>query len=180
MIFGLATVCQTVYYIFDGRLFMSVLVSFSLSILAVFCLQNFKAMCFASSGTTGQRVLSVFLFLSVVFLIFLINLFVEIDYGFWGCMMPVFASLFHVPRNCKNIFLEKLDCPQINVITMSFAMIPLANTVGWLQPYSFLALLPLLLYSGKRGNLNMKYFFYIFYPLHLVILQGISMLIFLV
>jgi hypothetical protein len=34
----------------------------------------------------------------------------------------------------------------------------------------------LLLYNEQRGRLRLKYFFYIFYPLHLVILQGIAWL----
>lgn len=43
----------------------------------------------------------------------------------------------------------------------------LAN--GGVQVYAGFAALPLLLYNGRRGP-KMKYFFYIFYPMHLVIL----------
>ncbi|MBQ8402939.1 MAG: hypothetical protein IJX55_00760, partial [Clostridia bacterium] len=35
-VFGLAAICQTVYYIFDKSLFMSVLISFSLAILMIY------------------------------------------------------------------------------------------------------------------------------------------------
>ena len=49
--------------------------------------------------------------------------------------------------------------------------------VGWpIQYWSLLAVPLLVLYNGKPGRVRMKYFFYIFYPLHLVILYGISML----
>ena len=42
---------------------------------------------------------------------------------------------------------------------------------------ALLALPLLMLYSGRRGKWNMKYFFYIFYPAHLAILQGIAWLL---
>ncbi len=176
MVACLATVCQVVYYIFDKSLYMSVLVSFSLAILMVFALQNCKATMLAHESTLVQKVLSAALFASLVVLVYLINLWVEVDYGFWGCMMPVAASLFHAPKKCENEFLQKLDIVPVNVLAMAAAMIPLTLSIGWVQPYSFFALVPLMLYSGKRGKYKMKYFFYIFYPLHLVVLQGISML----
>ena len=42
---------------------------------------------------------------------------------------------------------------------------------------SFFSLPILLLYSGERGKLKLKYFFYVFYPVHIAILFGISMLL---
>ena len=46
-----------------------------------------------------------------------------------------------------------------------------------MQIYCLLALPLLALYSGKRGKRKMKYFFYLFYPLHLALLEGIYMLV---
>ena len=45
-----------------------------------------------------------------------------------------------------------------------------------LEMYSFVAILLILLYNGKRGY-NVKYLFYVFYPLHLLILYILSIYI---
>lgn len=42
--------------------------------------------------------------------------------------------------------------------------------------YAHLSLIPILLYNGKRGR-DIRYFFYIFYPLHLILLYVISITI---
>ena len=128
-------------------------------------------------GGYALKALSLLSFVAIVVGVSILNEYVVVDYGFYGCMLPVFASLFHCDKNVEeNSLLKKCDCVPLNVLITSIGMLLLAMDRAKIQYYSFLAIPLLLLYSGKRGKWKMKYFFYIFYPLHLVVIYGIAML----
>lgn len=159
MVFGLGAVCQTVYWFVDHSLYFSILITFSLSILTIYALQNWK---------DAHTLLSGLLFAAAVAAVYGLNRIFEIDYGFWGCMLPVFAALPHKTR---------YDRYPVSALALGMGLIFLAADIGDIQIFSLLALPLLLAYSGRRGKWKMKYFFYIFYPSHLVILEAIAMLI---
>ena len=158
MIFGLGTVCQIVYYLFDGSLYFSILITFSLSILMIYALQHWKQ---------KKTTLSGLVFASSVIATYLLNQWLTIDYGFWGCMLPVFAALPHGTDR---------DRLSVNTTMLGVGLIFLGLSTDAIQCLALLALPLLYAYNGKRGKLNLKYFFYIFYPTHLVVLEGIAML----
>ncbi len=174
---GLAFVCQVAYYFFTDSLYMCILVTFSLSILMVYALQKFKSILFSDECTICKKCFWGFVFVLSVVIVYMLNHVVNIDYGFWGCMMPVFASFFQF-KNTDEIpdILKKLDCNLVHVITMGIGLIILSFAMGGIQYHSLLALLLLMMYSGKRGKRKMKCFFYIFYPAHLTIIQGFYIL----
>ncbi|MBQ8410062.1 MAG: hypothetical protein IJY39_14490 [Clostridia bacterium] len=172
---GFALVIQAGYFIYSRSLEMSVMVTFTLSLCAILALDLFKRALFRDD--LPQKLLTGALFVSVIIAISMIDKLVDLDYGFAGCMLPVFASLFVAPKDCPCETMRRLDCMPIRVLTTAVGLLLLAAGSNGIQYWSFLSLPLLLLYSEKRGKLKTKYFFYIFYPLHLVILECASLLI---
>ena len=164
-VFLLGTVCQIVYSIAgsDGR--MNILITFSLSIALVCLLQTAK-----EHKNIGWWVI----FAAAIGGCWLLLRYIWVDYGFWGVMVPVFASLFQTRRGLPA---SAYDRNSVHIATLAMGLILLACSVGGIQFYGLLAIPLLLLYSGKRGNWNLKYFFYLFYPLHLALLQIIAWII---
>ncbi len=178
LIFGLAVLCQTVYYFFDdGNLYMSVLVTFSLSVLTVYALQFFKQSLFSDKTDGLDKGLSCTLFAATLLCDYALCQVFTIDYGFWGILLPVFASLLDFRGIPAPSSLQKLDNVTLRVCAFAVGLFLLAASFGGIEYYALLALPLLFLYNGNKGKWNTKYFFYIFYPAHLVLLQGILMLI---
>ena len=154
-LFGLALGCQIVYFIADGSMYLSVLFTFSLAVLTIFALQYCKA---------KPTALPLLLFITTVVAVYVLNQLLDIDYGFFGCMLPVFAAAFHSTR---------FDKPLLNILMLALGLLLLWISLGGLQLYALAAVPLLLCYSGRRGKIKMKYFLYIFYPAHLALLQVI-------
>ena len=158
----LAAVCQLVYFFAMGSLFMSVLVTFSLSIGLIYLLDRYDPRQRSSQ-------LSFFLGLSgVFFLCYMAHdvLFPKtdfgIEYGLWGVLLPVFTYWGGKKQKKLQYF------------TAGLAL--LALTWGGIQLFSLAAVPLLALYNGKRGKHKMKNLFYIYYPAHLVVIYLLSLL----
>ena len=153
---GLALLYQLVYFFAMGSLFQCILVTFTLSILLIYAYD------------TGSRPLTALALLGVAFVTVALPRLLPgtdfaIDYGFFGVLVPVAAYLGETRRK-KLLFTAS-------------ALVALAWSVGDIQWYSLAALLPLALYSGQRGKRRMKWLFYLYYPLHLAAIYGISLLL---
>ncbi len=177
LLFGLAVVCQTAYWFVQGDMYLNILFTFSISVLLIYALQSVKKMWFSTRLPFYARFAAGALCMScAIVAVWYINTLVKIDYGFWGCVTPLFASLFDFKDIKSPKMLEPFDSIAVRVLVMAIPILVMGWSY-WLMRYALLALLLLLCYSGERGKLKMKYFFYIFYPLHFVILEGIYMLI---
>ena len=198
LLFGLGVGCQIVYMIFDpSQTYLGILLTFSISTLIIYAMQFAKKCFFPAPQEYSQneayeqtpttaynrlalKAASLLLVFSLIVLAFTLCHYVTVDYGFWGIMMPVFASIFDFHRIHAPDKLKRLDCLPVRILCMMLMEIMLIVTyvVPNFQLPSLLAFLLLFLYNGKKGKANLKYFFYVFYPLHLGLLQGVAMLLF--
>ena len=146
---------------------MSILITFALSIVVAYALMAFQKAIYREKPDTLERLLTGLIFFVSVVVVWKMNQELEIDYGFWGSMVPVMALIAHP---------EGRDTPVWRLGWFTLGLLCLSWKLGGLQIWSLLALVPLALYSGERGKWKMKYFFYLFYPIHLVVLEGILVL----
>lgn len=158
----LAILCQLVYFFAMESLYMCILVTFSLSIALIGLLKK--------SQQSDSFFWTILLILGVCGAFFLCEMLpgrlphtdFEIDYGFIGVMIPVCLYATKDREGKMMVLLLSLVC--------------MATIYGGVQWWGLLAVPLLLLYNGRRGKWRMKWFFYFFYPVHLVAIYGISLL----
>ncbi len=159
LIAGEALLCQLVYFFAESDLTMSILVTFSLSIVLIFTASAAKEKRSSLLWAAFALECAAVLFLTV-FLPSLIGGF-KVDYGFFGVMLPLFV--YAIPS------------PRLKPLGAAAALTGVCLASGWaVQWYSFFALPLLFLYSGERGKMKLKYLFYVYYPLHLVLIWAIG------
>lgn len=160
-IFTLGILCQAVYTVVEQNIYLGILLTFSISILLMMVQDKFLKGLEEGKYTWGA------LYLLSIAAAFLLTRYITVDYGFLGIMLPVVTALFpDRPR--------RLTAFAICLSALALEHWRLGSST---QFYSLLALIPLLLYNGKQGKYRLKYFFYIFYPAHLVLLYAIDFIV---
>lgn len=176
-IFGLGVLCEAVYICFSGEYYGNILLTFSLSILLIYCLQWLKKES-CSGKKTRQIAALVTLLAALVGVFVFVNLF-GVDYGFPGVVAPLFATLFDYKEGEAPEHLKQWDRLPIKLLSFTIGLLIIVLQDGLFnrRTWCLLALPLLALYNGKPGSRKFKYGFYLFYPLHLVIIAGIALLI---
>ena len=158
-----ALICQLVYFFAMHSLYQCIFVTFTLSILLIYSLDNFL-----NKRNTSSLFLAL---LAYVFVIFITEYMPKIlsktdfyvDYGFFGVFLPVIVYF-------SNGRITKL-------LSATACIVILAVLNGGAQWYSLLAIPLLALYNGEKGKYNLKWLFYIYYPLHLVAIYFVGIAI---
>lgn len=159
----------------------NILITFSLSIIIIYALDFFKKSFFDKNCKIIIKIATLLLFVAVAlapyFLQKIFNWF-HYSYGFYGCMCAVFASLPTLTNTDAPKWLKKFDTLYLRLLCMAVPLLIYSFKAGEYQIISLISLGILAFYSEKRGKLSLKYFFYIFYPAHLIILYAIQFIIY--
>ena len=158
-ILGLGILVQLLFWYTRQSLYQHILITFSMSIALIFSLRQ-------AAEKGGVWILVSGLALALAgFVCLLLKHYLpkrgfSVDYGLCGVLLPV---LIYVAQTRT----QRLLATAIGLIAVSLSF---SNNIQW---YSLLALPLLALYNGQRGTSRLKYLFYAYYPLHLLILESI-------
>lgn len=117
----------------------------TLGLLALYCIEKFK---------------NKFLKIIIPLLIIAIAFFVPMDYGWYGVLTII---LFYIFNQNKVLTFSSYLATLLSYMTYKNSLF------AWPSIFS---LIPIFMYNGQKGK-NIKYLFYIFYPLHMLILIGV-------
>ena len=175
---GIGILYVLFYLIYEKEWYCNIFITFSISISLIYLLKWFKKLVM-ERGKPILIALSALAFISVAVGSFILSQHVYVEYGFKGVMLPVIISLFDFKDIDAPQWLKRMDNHYTGLACMTLGLIPLCikANLGYIQLFSFLSVLLLVFYNGKVGNKRMKYVFYIFYPAHLVLIEGIAMLL---
>ena len=182
LLLGLTIICQLVYSVLMEDDYLCVLVTLCLGQLNVFALQYLKKTGFNKEKKIADKIFAVIPLLCTVILTFAIDFFFHVEYGFWGAMLPAVTSIFDFKNIDVTDKLKKLDNHYVRLLCFAVGMILMTifSRSSLPKEYAFVAIFPLLFYNERRGKYKLKYFFYLFYPLHLVLLEGLYLLLYII
>lgn len=157
-LFGMGALCQVVYFVAMGSLYMCILITFSLSVMMIGLYDTEE-----QEKSTASRIrlglgTGLVFFLCTVLPDLLSHTDYEIDYGLVGVLLPL---LIYGAGN--------------RGLVLGLVLLALQN--GGTQWYALAAVPLLLAYNGQRGKANIGKLFYWYYPIHLVVIYGISLLV---
>lgn len=169
-------VFQVLILLFIQSFYQFILITFSMSIPVIYAFQELYGAVF--KGEKGRIAVWCIICFAALLCAWLICSVLpdrlvwsdfEIDYGFYGVILPL---LVYIP----NFFMKK-GSPYyrpVQLLLEGIGILLLVSAYGTLEAWALFSLILLLLYNGRRGRLRIKYFFYLYFPLHLGLLYFID------
>lgn len=160
----IGVICQIVFFVVEQSLDLNIFITFGMSITLITILQ-------LAEEKKDYLLYILFGILSAVFFFFSEILPHKINFYRYGVQygaVGVFLSV--VVYVLKNRWLKLIA---VAIMMLAFALSG-NNPIYYWAP---LAVIPLMLYNGQRGKWNIKYLFYLYFPLHFVVIYGIGLLI---
>ena len=168
----LGVAIQLFEYVFLEMIDLSIFIVFSISIILIYLLDDIDKAIRNKKKILSAR--SIVTFLTLLFglnVLVYYSLIFDANFGYYGIIVPVILYAVKKYLN-KHSWWIYVDC--ILLIGLFVARTIMTNNVYVL--FSLFVIPLLLMYNGKRGKWKIKYFFYFFYPLHLVAIYLISIL----
>ena len=160
---GLGAVFMAAYWLYCGEVYGNVLVTLGLSAALVLLLRRFKQGRSMADGVALAALLAaVWLFCGRV----------AVDYGFAGIMLPLWAEVGSRGGEDGRSRLRPLAGFAAGLLVLA-----VSSPMGGKQYAGLLALPLLAIPHEKRGWAGQKYFFYLYYPLHLTVIEGLAMIL---
>ncbi len=160
---GMAALCQIAYFVAMRSLYQCIFVTFSLSVCLIYALDNALRRRTPASVLMAAAALAAAVFITEGLPQILIHTDFDVDYGLWGVMLPVL------------VYLGRGKWGKLALFAVGVSLLGLHY--GAVQWWGLLSVPLLALYNGQKGRRNIGPLFYWYYPAHLVVIYGLSLLL---
>lgn len=161
---GMAALCQIAYFAAMRSLYQCIFVTLSLSVCLIYALDNAVRRRTPVSVLSAAAAVAAVVFVTEGLPRILIHTDFDVDYGLWGVMLPVVLVYFGRGKWGKLA----LFAVGVGLLGLHY---------GGTQWWGLLSVPLLALYNGKKGTWNIGPLFYWYYPAHLVVIYGLSLLL---
>ena len=154
-----AIITQPIYdYAFNNHE-LNILFTFSLSFLLLSSIEFIKKIINKYNKGIENYLYKTISYLLIYIIFLILSIILNVDYQALGISLVLIIYL----------------SPNILLSLLLYLIIAITLDVNNIQLYSLISFIFIYFYNGKKGK-NIKYFFYLYYPLHLLLLKGLSIL----